>query len=92
MARWLIAVAIGMIAITGLPATATAAPITSPAAPLLAGAPCEMPILSMACDAVGAVANGVTSLPTTMAGGIAERVAGWIASGAASLVSEAGRA
>jgi hypothetical protein len=49
-------------------------------------------VISAACDAVGTVAGGVASVPEALAGNVVENVAHWVASGAADLLAEAGRA
>lgn len=56
------------------------------------GAPCDVPVVSVACDAVGGVLDHVAAVPASMADGVIQGFATWVASGAAHLVEAAGEA
>ncbi|MEW6474287.1 MAG: hypothetical protein AB1679_18705 [Actinomycetota bacterium] len=81
--------AVPVIVGMGTPAAAAVPGVDRPSA---FGAPCDVPVVSVACDAVGGVVDHVAAVPGSMADGVIQGFASWVASGAARLVDAAGEA
>lgn len=89
--RWVPALGLTALWTLSMVGPAAAAPVT-PSGPGVRGAPCDLPVVSVACDAVGGVVDTVTAVPAAAADRIVEAFASWVASGAARLVAAAGAA
>jgi hypothetical protein len=100
LSRWaalggvLMVTALATMALWARPPAASADSVAAPfpARGAVLPTPCAVPVISAACDAVGTIAGGVASVPEALAGNVVEDVAHWVASGAADLLAEAGRA
>ncbi|HET7486651.1 MAG TPA: hypothetical protein VFJ85_01895 [Acidimicrobiales bacterium] len=81
-----VAAAVFAGAVVGAPAADAQIPT-----PPLPG-PCDLPVIGTVCAVPHALADAAVGAPAAVANGMAEAVARWVASGAASFVDEAGRA
>lgn len=82
----------GVLASPPMASAAISAMVGPPGSAGVRGAPCDVPVVSVACDAVGGLLDAGAAVPAAVGDRMIDGIATWVASGAADLIARAGEA